>query len=173
MIKNVEQLNSLRAVKQQEMALRQPKNIDRAPVPDEMGGRMQILVCGVAGCHSSGSLKVYEVLKKSIEDNHMEDEIKLISTGCMGLCAQGPLMVVYPGRTMYTRVKPEDVEEIFESHIKGGKPVERLFAVEEDGRKIEDALGHHSFYSKQMKIALKNCGSIDPHDIDEFIGVDG
>lgn len=173
MIKNVEQLNSLRAVKQQEMALRQPKNIDRAPVPDEMGGRMQILVCGVAGCHSSGSLKVYETLKKSIEDNHMEDEIKLISTGCMGLCAQGPLMIVYPGRTMYTRVKPEDVEEIFESHIKGGKPVERLFAVEADGRKIEDALGHHSFYSKQMKIALKNCGSINPHDIDEFIGVDG
>ncbi|MBQ4649080.1 MAG: NADH-quinone oxidoreductase subunit NuoF [Firmicutes bacterium] len=138
-----------------------------------MGGRMQILVCGVAGCQSSGSLGVYNELKNLIETNKLEDEIKIISTGCMGLCALGPLMVVYPGRVMYTKVKPEDVAEIFQSHIMEGKPVERLFAVDNDGTKIADALGQHSFYTKQLKIALKNCGTIDPYSIEEYIGVDG
>ena len=169
MIKTVNELNALRDKKHLEMALREgPDHIDT-----EMGGRMQILACGVAGCQSSGSLGVYEAIKNKIEENGLHDEIKLISTGCMGLCAQGPLMVVYPERVMYTHVKPEDVEEIWTSHVLGGKPLERLFATEGDGSKIKDALGNHSFYTKQMKIALKNCGKINPFDIEEFIGVDG
>ena len=169
MIKTVEQLNALREKMQQEMALRR----GCADGCTEMGGRMQILVCGVAGCQSSGSMGVYNELKRCIIENKLEDEIRLISTGCMGLCALGPLMVVYPGRVMYTKVQPEDVAEIFQSHVLEGKPVERLFAEDNDGSKIADALGHHSFYTKQLKIALKNCGTIDPYSIDEYIGVDG
>ena len=82
-------------------------------------------------------------------------------------------MVVYPDRVMYTKVQPEDVAEIYKSHIEEGVPVKRLLACDADGKEIEDALGHHSFYSKQLKIALKNCGSIDPFNIEEYIGRDG
>lgn len=166
MIKNLNELNTLRSRMRNEMAPRFKES-------SEIGGRMQILVCGVAGCLSTGSMEVYESIKGKIEENRLESEIKIISTGCMGLCAQGPLMVTYPDRIMYTHVKAEDVEEIWESHIMGGKPVERLFARDNDGTLIADALGNHSFYTKQLKIALKNCGNIDPFNIDEFIGFDG
>ncbi|MCI8608955.1 MAG: NADH-quinone oxidoreductase subunit NuoF [Firmicutes bacterium] len=169
MIKNVNELNALRDIKRQELKLRHGGKVSAS----QEGGRMQILVCGVAGCLSSGSLEVASGLENLIKENHLEDEVKLIKTGCMGLCVQGPLMVVYPDKVMYTKVKPEDVEEIYESHIKGGKPVERLMAAEADGKIIEDALANHSFYSKQMKIALKNCGQIDPYSIEEYIGCDG
>lgn len=134
---------------------------------------IHILVCGVAGCLSSGSMAVYNKLMEKIQSDSCEKDIKVVSTGCMGLCAMGPLMVVYPDRTMYTHVKEKDVDEIWEKHILEGTPVERLFATESDGRKIRDAIGEHSFYTKQMKIALKNCGSINPYDINEYIAYDG
>lgn len=169
MIKSVSELKALHSRKFLEMELRQGPGHEKAAI----GGRMQILVCGVAGCQSSGSMAVYEKLNDLIKENSLEKEIKVISTGCMGLCAQGPLMVTYPDRTMYTHVTADDVEEIFEKHIQGGEPVERLFATESDGTKVRDALKNHSFYSNQMKIALKNCGFINPLDIEEYIGVRG
>ena len=168
LIKNSEVLRELRDRKHKEMALRLGEDFD----PKD-GGRMHILICGVAGCQSAGSLGIYEELNKRIEENGLQSEIKIISTGCMGLCAQGPLMVTYPDEIMYTHVEPSDVEEIWNSHVIGGKPVERLFATEADGTKIAHALKDHSFYSKQLKIALKNCGLINPLDIEEYIGVDG
>lgn len=139
----------------------------------EAGDQWQILVCGVAGCHSSGSMGVYNALNDIVKEKGAEGRVKIVSTGCMGLCAQGPLMVTYPDRVMYTHVTAEDVAEIWESHIEGGKPVERLFATESDGKKIEHALDDHSFYSHQTKIALKNCGMIDPQNINEYIGAGG
>ena len=153
LIKNSEVLRELRDRKHKEMALRLGEDFD----PKD-GGRMHILICGVAGCQSAGSLGIYEELNKRIEENGLQSEIKIISTGCMGLCAQGPLMVTYPDEIMYTHVEPSDVEEIWNSHVIGGKPVERLFAMEPDGTKIAHALKDHSFYFKQLKIALKNCG---------------
>lgn len=169
MIKSISELRALRDLRKQEMEMRfgQPKPIA------ETGGRMQILVCGVAGCQSSGSLQVAEALETCIKEKHLQDEIKLIKTGCMGLCAQGPLMITYPDQIMYTHVQPQDVQELFESHIVGGKPVKRLMAKDQDGKEIENALQNHYFYSKQMKIALKNCGKINPYEIEEFIGCDG
>ena len=169
MIRTSEELQALYVKKFLEMELRQGPGHENAAI----GGRMQILVCGVAGCQSAGSMAVYNELLSLIEENHMEKEIKVISTGCMGLCAQGPLMVTYPDRTMYTHVTADDVKEIWLSHIMGGKPVERLFASEADGSKVRDALGEHSFYTKQLKIALRNCGNINPLDIEEYIGVKG
>ena len=157
MLRNREELKVLRDRKHKEMALRLGEDFD----PKD-GGRMHILVCGVAGCQSAGSLAIYDDLKNRIEESGLQSEIKLISTGCMGLCAQGPLMITYPDEIMYTHVEASDVEEIWNSYILGGVPVERLFASEADGTKVAHALKEHSFYSKQMKIALKNCGLIDP-----------
>ena len=174
MIKTVAELNALREKKEKELYLRLGK--DRQAWEEqrrETGCRMQILICGVAGCLSSGSLKVADRLEQWIQENGMSREVNVIKTGCMGLCAEGPLMVVYPGRVMYTHVQPEDVEEICQSHVKEGKIVTRLLASDRDGREIADALGNHAFYSKQMKIALKNCGTINPYDIEEYIGCDG
>ena len=115
MIKTVAELNALREKKEKELYLRLGK--DRQAWEEqrrETGCRMQILICGVAGCLSSGSLKVADRLEQWIQENGMSREVNVIKTGCMGLCAEGPLMVVYPGRVMYTHVQPEDVEEIFE-----------------------------------------------------------
>lgn len=164
---NTERIDSIRAKMKAEMAVR----LDRESCLSSDG--MHILVCGVAGCQSSGSMGVYDELSRHLAQDGLEDRIKIISTGCMGLCAQGPLMVTYPDRVMYTHVTKEDVDEIWNSHIKGGKPVERLFASESDGRKIKDALGEHSFYTRQERIALRNCGLIDPFNISEYIGADG
>ena len=171
MIKNVTELNALRKEKAEILKLRTETGRQRRGLSD--GDRMQILVCGVAGCLSSGSLKIAERMEEIIKRHHLEKEAEVIKTGCMGLCDEGPLMVIYPGQIMYTKVKPEDVEEIFESHIRGGVIVERLLASGRDGEKIENALKNHPFYSKQRKIALKNCGKINPFDIEEYIGCDG
>lgn len=161
-------LEMLRKIEEQSLSPR--INHKRAMEEDH---EIHILVCGVAGCLSSGSMAVYNKLMEKIQSDSCEKDIKVVSTGCMGLCAMGPLMVVYPDRTMYTHVKEKDVDEIWEKHILEGTPVERLFATESDGRKIRDAIGEHSFYTKQMKIALKNCGSINPYDINEYIAYDG
>ena len=164
---DTKRINEIRTAMKSQMALR--LNHEEYTVEDGM----HILVCGVAGCHSSGLMAVYDELRRLVNENRLEEKIKIVSTGCMGLCAQGPLMVTYPDRVMYTHVQAEDVEEIWESHIIGRQPVERLFATESDGRKIKDALGEHSFYTKQQRIALRNCGVINPLDIKEYIGADG
>ncbi len=169
MVSEFKRISAIRALKKNEMAPRFKKIEETASV----NTGMHILICGVAGCQSGGSMEVYRLLEEKIKAQHLEEKIKLISTGCMGLCAQGPLMVTYPDRIMYTHVQPEDVEEIWNSHVTGGEPVERLFATESDGRKIRDALGEHSFYAKQQRIALRNCGVIDPLNIEEYIGRDG
>ena len=169
MIKNYEELNALRdkAVKSMEIRL------ERTDITPVEGGKIHILVCGVAGCVSSGSLKVAEAIEAQIKVHNLGHDVKVIKTGCFGLCAEGPIMMICPEHVMYTKVTPEDVSEIFESHILGGKVVKRLLEGEKEYEEIEDRLPQIPFYKMQKRIALCNCGIIDPENIDEYIALDG
>ena len=138
--------------------------------------RTHVLVCGGTGCTSSGSQKIRAALEKELEAKGLSEEIKVVGTGCFGLCALGPVMIVYPEGTFYSMVKESDVPEIVEEHLLKGRPVERLVYHE----KKENTDDHHAtslsettFYKKQQRVALRNCGVIDPENIDEYIGMDG
>ena len=137
--------------------------------------RSHVLICGGTGCTSGGSQAIADNLKVELERLGLQDEIQVIRTGCFGLCAMGPIMIVYPEGTYYSRVKPEDVKEIAEEHFLKGRVVERLVHKEEAGQKLEDvpALGETNFYKTQMRVALRNCGVINPENIDEYIAMDG
>lgn len=126
------------------------------------GARLSLMVCGGGGCHSSGSGKLIARLAELAARDAMQDEIAIERTGCFGLCSEGPILVVQPEGVMYTKVSEDDMEEIWESHVKGGKIVERLLSPHE---KV--------FFSKQNRIALKNCGRINPERIEEYIVLDG
>ena len=135
--------------------------------------RGHILCCGGTGCTSSGSEGIIAELEAQLKANGLEKEIKVIKTGCFGLCALGPILVVYPEGAFYSRVEKEDVKEIVEEHILKGRIVKRLLyqeTVEEDTIK---SLNEVDFYKKQRRIALRNCGVIDPENIDEYIATDG
>ena len=138
------------------------------------GYRKQVLVCGGTGCTSSGSKKVIEALESSLKANGIEDEILVVRTGCFGLCALGPIMIVYPEGAFYSQATPEGVERIVKEHLKEGNVVKDLLykeTVHEDGSII--SLSETNFYKKQMRISLRNCGVIDPEQIEEYIAVDG
>lgn len=135
--------------------------------------RTHILVCGGTGCNSSGSAKIIENFNKEIEANGLAAEVKVVMTGCFGLCELGPIVVVYPEGAFYSRVKENDVKEIVSEHILKGRIVKRLLYQETvDGDNIV-SLNNTSFYKKQMRIALRNCGVINPESIDEYIAYDG
>ncbi len=139
--------------------------------------RSQVLVCGGTGCTSSGSVKVREEFEKEIKAFGLEEEIKLVPTGCFGLCSQGPIVIVYPEGTFYSMVKPEDVKEIVSEHLLKGRVVTRLVSDEVD-KEVVDHVVHASlndttFYKAQKRVALRNCGVIDPESIDEYIARDG
>ncbi len=137
--------------------------------------RSHVLICGGTGCTSGGSQAIADNLKLELERLGLQDEVQVIRTGCFGLCAMGPIMIVYPEGTYYSRVKPEDVKEIAEEHFLKGRVVERLVHKETEGQKLEDvpALGDTNFYKTQMRVALRNCGVINPENIDEYIAMDG
>ena len=137
--------------------------------------RSHVLICGGTGCTSGGSQAIADNLKVELERLGLQDEVQVIRTGCFGLCAMGPIMIVYPEGTYYSRVKPEDVKEIAEEHFLKGRVVERLVHKEMEGQKLEDvpALGDTNFYKTQMRVALRNCGVINPENIDEYIAMDG
>ncbi len=135
--------------------------------------RAHVLICGGTGCTASGSHTISDVLKAELEKNNIADEIKIVHTGCFGLCALGPVMVVYPEGTFYSRVKPEEIPEIVIEHLVGGNPVKKyLYADTVDGDKIK-SLNETPFYKKQHRVALRNCGVIDPEDIHEYIARGG
>ena len=169
MIKTVADIDQIRKKKYEDLKIR----IDRDATPTAKGGRMHVMVCGGTGCTSSNSMKIIEGLESLIKINKLQDDVKVIKTGCFGLCAEGPIVMIYPDHIMYTLVKPEDVNEIFDSHIKNGKPVRRLLAGDKEAEKIENALENVDFFSRQVRIALRNCGAINPEDIDEYIARDG
>ena len=135
--------------------------------------RSNVLVCGGTGCTSSNSLKIVEKLNEEIVKNGLEKEVNVITTGCFGLCALGPIMVIYPEGSFYSMVKVEDIPEIVEEHLLKGRIVTRLLyqeTVEEDTIK---SLNKTAFYEKQKRVALRNCGVIDPEKIDDYIAMDG
>ena len=135
--------------------------------------RSHVLICGGTGCTSSGSLKIYEKLQEEINKNGLSQEVQVVKTGCFGLCANGPIMIVYPEGTFYSMVNVEDIPEIVSEHLLKGRIVTRLVyqeTVEEDGIK---SLNDTDFYKNQHRVALRNCGVINPECIDEYIGRDG
>ncbi len=136
--------------------------------------RGHILCCGGTGCTSSKSEEIIKETEKQLGIFGLDKEIKVIKTGCFGLCALGPIMVVYPEGAFYSRVTVEDVKEIVEEHLLKGRIVKRLLyqeTINEDGS--IKSLNETNFYAKQLRITLRNCGVIDPENIDEYIAVDG
>lgn len=135
--------------------------------------RSHILVCGGTGCTSSGSQKIIDCLQAEIEKNGLNKEVSVVQTGCHGLCALGPIMIVYPDACFYSMVQETDIPEIVTEHLLKGRPVTRLLYTEtvtEDGIK---SLNETDFYKKQHRIALRNCGVINPENIEEYIGTSG
>lgn len=130
-----------------------------------------VLVCGGDGCTKAGSDRLIYVLKEEIEKNGLKDDVAVVQTGCQGLCEQGPIVVIYPGAVCYSMVKPEDVPEIVSEHLKKGHIIKRLLYLENDGK--VKALKDTDFYRLQHRVALRNCGVINPESIDEYIGRDG
>ncbi len=135
--------------------------------------RAHVLVCAGTGCTSSNSLKIMEEMETLLKDNSLDNEIKIVKTGCFGLCAEGPIVVVYPEGAMYTRVGVADVKDIVEEHLLKGRIVKRLLAGEKEAEDISKALESVDFFKRQHRIALRNCGRINPENIDEYIAFDG
>ena len=136
--------------------------------------RAHVLICGGTGCTSSGSLAIKEALEKELVAKELTEEVKIVTTGCFGLCALGPVMIVYPDGTFYSMVTPEDIPEIVEEHLLKGRPVARLEYHEQTGdHHIPTSLMDTQFYRNQMRVALRNCGVINPEEINEYIAMDG
>ncbi|MBQ7580029.1 MAG: NADH-quinone oxidoreductase subunit NuoF [Clostridia bacterium] len=140
--------------------------------------RSQVLICGGTGCTSSGSGALVEEFTSQIDAKGLTEEIKVVKTGCFGLCALGPVVIVYPDGTFYSKVKKEDVEEIVSEHLLKGRVVERL-AYTDVGYEVDEeqlkniSLNDTTFYKAQKRVALRNCGVINPESIDEYIAMDG
>ena len=135
--------------------------------------RAHVLICGGTGCTSSNSQKVKQELEAQLNKNNLDKEVKVVTTGCFGLCAEGPIVVVYPEGVMYTMVKVEDVEEIVNEHLIKGRPVKRLMAGDKDADDTTKSLDNVDFFKRQVRVALRNCGVINPENIDEYIAFDG
>ncbi len=139
--------------------------------------RAQVLICGGTGCTSSGSKAIQKAFTEQIELAGLSEEVKLVQTGCFGLCALGPVVIIYPDGTFYSRVTPDDVSEIVTEHLLKGRVVERLVYADTGEEKVEDvtqvSLSDTAFYKAQHRVALRNCGVINPENIDEYIAMDG
>lgn len=163
MKKTIEDIEKIRKEKRKELDLRVNVN---AKCKEK-----HILVCHGTGCTSSKSTQIIENFRKIVKKEKLEN-VRVIQTGCFGLCSKGPIVIIRPEDTFYSMVKPEDCEEIIKTHIMEGKIVERLLCKDIDGTVVKK-LDELPFYKKQMRIALKNCGVIDPENIDEYIAFDG
>ncbi|MBQ4486875.1 MAG: NADH-quinone oxidoreductase subunit NuoF [Oscillospiraceae bacterium] len=170
----VEELNKIRDDMADLIKVRKLVASEGAKLAKKTGYRKQILVCGSTGCNSSGSKKVIETLESELAKQGLDKEVLVVKTGCFGLCALGPIMIVYPEGAFYSQATPEGVVRIVEEHIKNGNIVKDLLykeTVHEDGSII--SLSETNFYKKQLRIALRNCGVIDPENIKEYIATDG
>ena len=140
--------------------------------------RSHVLICGGTGCTSSGSMKLRDKLADELKAKGLEDEIKIVMTGCFGLCALGPIMIIYPEGTFYSKVTVDDIPEIVDEHLMKGRIVERLVyndTGDASGEAETEAasLSETMFYKKQHRVALRNCGVINPENIEEYIAMDG
>ena len=156
-MKTVDELNALKAKKGNLFA----------------AGKHHVLVCGGTGCTSNKSMDIIHALNDEIAERKLENKVRVVMTGCFGLCAKGPIMVIYPEGTFYHSISAADVKEIVETHIVGGEPVERLLHKEEDTGVVVDKLEDTEFMKKQHRLALHNCGVINPECIEEYIARDG
>ena len=165
-MKTLEELKAVRDKMMGEVALR---TSDSASSKYER----HVLVCGGTGCTSSGSTQIIDALASEIESKGLKDKVQIVKTGCFGLCALGPIMIVYPEGTFYSRVEVEHITRIVDEHFIGGNPVkEYLYDETVDGDNIK-ALDDTAFYKNQQRVALRNCGVINPECIDEYIGRHG
>ena len=162
-MKTLEELHKISEEKRKELDLRVNTKADTR--------EKHILVCHGTGCTSSKSPEILENFRKILKEKNIEN-VRVIKTGCFGLCAKGPIVIIRPEDTFYANVKPEDCEEIIETHIIKGEFVQRLLCKDIDG-KVVNSLDELNFYKKQKRIALKNCGVINPEDIDEYLAFDG
>ncbi len=137
--------------------------------------RAHVLVCGGTGCSSSGSAQLIERFEEQLKEKGLDKEVQVVRTGCFGLCEAGPVVIVYPEGTFYSRVKVEDVDEIVSEHLLKGRKVQHLVYVDHATKEssIQKSLDEIGFYKQQKRVALKNCGVIDPENIDEYIAFDG
>lgn len=171
-------LNELRAIKNKMMCQVNLRLGGEAAIHAEAEGaqvhKNYILVCGGTGCTSNHSLDVVKAFETHLKENGLQDDVKIIQTGCLGLCAKGPVVVVHPGSVYYEEVDPEKVEAIVNEHIVGGVPADKYMLKEEttDGSPAK-TMTESDFYTKQERIALRNCGVIDPENIDEYIATGG
>ncbi len=168
-MKTLKELQAIRDEMKIKLANRKQEN----SVISDSSERYHILVCGGTGCTSGNSKSIATALKEKIAEKGLEKDVKIIMTGCFGLCARGPIVVVYPDGSFYQHVKVADVDEIVESHIIGGTPVERLMNVEKSEDGSAKAINDTAFYKDQKRVVLKNCGHIDPENIDEYLAYDG
>ncbi len=169
-MKTMAEIQQIKDKMYQELILRTEKKEDASYTGKY---RSQVLVCGGTGCTSSRSMKIADKLEEEVAACGLTDEVKVIRTGCFGLCALGPIVIVYPEGAFYSMVNIEDIPEIVREHLRDGNIVTRLLyqeTVTEDGIK---SLNETPFYAKQHRIVLRNCGVIDPENIDEYIGRDG
>ena len=135
--------------------------------------RAHVLVCGGTGCSSSGSAELIKRFEEQIAKNGLDREVKVVRTGCFGLCEAGPVVIVYPEGTFYSRIRPDDVDEIVSEHLLKGRVVQHLVYKEKADEEQHVTLDNIDFYRPQMRLALRNCGVIDPENIDEYIAFDG
>ena len=135
--------------------------------------RAHVLVCGGTGCSSSGSAELIERFEEQIAKNGLDREVKVVRTGCFSLCEAGPVVIVYPEGTFYSRIRPDDVDEIVSEHLLKGRVVQHLVYKEKADEEQHVTLDNIDFYRPQMRLALRNCGVIDPENIDEYIAFDG
>ena len=137
--------------------------------------RSHVLVCGGTGCTSAGSAKLIERFEEQLKEKGLDKEVKVVRTGCFGLCEAGPVVIVYPEGTFYSRVKEEDVDEIVSEHLLKGRKVQHLVYVDHKTHEssVQKSLNEIGFYKQQERVALRNCGVIDPENIDEYIAFDG
>ena len=162
-MKTLEEIHKIREEKRKELDLRVNTKADTR--------EKHILVCHGTGCTSSKSPDITENFRTILKEKGI-DNVRVIKTGCFGLCAKGPIVIIRPEDTFYAMVTPDDCEEIIQTHIVEGKTVDRLLC-KDIGNKVVQSLDELSFYKKQKRIALKNCGVINPEDIDEYIAFDG
>ncbi len=164
----IEQINAIREKSQSLIAMRNPEAKDGVPSKY----KRQVLICGGTGCHSNKSTQIHDEFDKYIKENGLEKDVLTVMTGCFGLCAVGPVVIIYPEEAFYSKVEVADVKEIVESHLVKGQIVERLLHEEKTHQKVVK-LSDTDFYKKQTRVVLRNCGVIDPENIDEYIAFDG
>ena len=162
-MKTLKEIQNIREEKRKELDIRVNSNVGTK--------EKHILVCHGTGCTSSKSPEIIDTFRKIIDKKKIEN-VRVIQTGCFGLCAKGPIVIIRPEDTFYAMVTPDDCEEIIQKHIIEGNIVERLLCKDIDGKKVQK-LDDLNFYKKQKRIALQNCGRIDPENIDEYIAFDG